>query len=35
MGQHGAELIGRNERGLQLFHEGLARATGYEGLRYV
>jgi hypothetical protein len=35
MGQHGYELIGRNEKGLQLFHEGLARETGYAGLRYV
>ncbi len=35
MGQHGHELIGRNEKGLQLFHEGLARETGYTGLRYV
>jgi nitrite reductase/ring-hydroxylating ferredoxin subunit len=33
-GQHGHELIGRNERGVQLFHEGLARQTGYTGLRY-
>jgi choline monooxygenase len=35
MGQHECELIGRNEKGLQLFHEGLARETGYAGLRYV
>jgi phenylpropionate dioxygenase-like ring-hydroxylating dioxygenase large terminal subunit len=35
MGQHGSELIGPNEKGLQLFHEGLARETGYPGLRYV
>ena len=35
MGQHSHELIGRNEKGLQLFHEGLARETGYTGLRYV
>jgi choline monooxygenase len=34
-GQHGHELIGRNEKGLQLFHEGLARETGYDRLRYV
>ncbi|HVM68102.1 MAG TPA: aromatic ring-hydroxylating dioxygenase subunit alpha [Acidimicrobiales bacterium] len=33
-GQHEHELIGRNERGVQLFHEGLARQTGYAGLRY-
>jgi len=35
LGQHGYELIGRNEKGLQLFHEGLARETGYAGLRYL
>ena len=34
-GQHDCELIGPNEKGLQLFHEGLARETGYPGLRYV
>jgi phenylpropionate dioxygenase-like ring-hydroxylating dioxygenase large terminal subunit len=34
-GGHGAELIGRNEKGLQLFHERLAQLTGYDGLRYV
>ena len=34
-GAHGHELIGRNEKGLQLFHEALARQTGYTGLRYV
>jgi nitrite reductase/ring-hydroxylating ferredoxin subunit len=33
-GQHGCELIGPNEKGLQLFHEGLAGETGYTGLRY-
>ena len=33
-GAHDAVLIGRNERGLQLFHEGLARQLRYEGLRY-
>ena len=33
-GQHGYELIGPNEKGLQLFHEALARETGYTGLRY-
>ena len=35
MGQHGYELIGRNEKGLQLFHQGLARESGYTGFRYV
>jgi phenylpropionate dioxygenase-like ring-hydroxylating dioxygenase large terminal subunit len=35
LGQHGYELIGRNEKGVQLFHEALARQTGYPGLRYV
>jgi phenylpropionate dioxygenase-like ring-hydroxylating dioxygenase large terminal subunit len=34
-GAHGYELIGRNEKGVQLFHEALARQTGYAGLRYV
>jgi phenylpropionate dioxygenase-like ring-hydroxylating dioxygenase large terminal subunit len=34
-GQHGYELIGRNEKGVQLFHETLAHQTGYAGLRYV
>ena len=34
-GAHGYELIGRNEKGLQLFHEALAQQTGYTGLRYV
>jgi phenylpropionate dioxygenase-like ring-hydroxylating dioxygenase large terminal subunit len=33
-GEHGYELIGRNEKGLQLFHERLAQLTGYAGLRY-
>jgi hypothetical protein len=33
-GQHGHELIGANEKGIQLFHEGLAAETGYTGLRY-
>jgi hypothetical protein len=34
-GQHGYELIGRNEKAVQLFHEALARQTGYTGLRAV
>jgi 4,5-DOPA dioxygenase extradiol len=34
-GQHGYELIGRNEKCVQLFHEVLARQTGFAGLRYV
>jgi hypothetical protein len=34
-GQHGYELIGRNEKGCQLFHELLAQRTGFTGLRYV
>jgi phenylpropionate dioxygenase-like ring-hydroxylating dioxygenase large terminal subunit len=34
-GAHGYELIGRNEKGVQLFHEVLARQTGFTGLRYV
>jgi choline monooxygenase len=34
-GQHGYELIGRNEKAVQLFHELLARQTGYAGLRHL
>lgn len=34
-GAHDHELIGRNEKGVQLFHEVLAAQTGYDGLRYV
>jgi len=34
-GAHGYELIGRNEKAVQVFHEQLARQTGYSGLRYV
>lgn len=34
-GQHEAALIGRNELGVQLFHEALADETGYTGLRRV
>jgi phenylpropionate dioxygenase-like ring-hydroxylating dioxygenase large terminal subunit len=34
-GAHGYELIGRNEKGVQLFHEALADQTGYAGLRYA
>src|SRR5262245_34064690 len=34
-GGHGHELIGRNEKGVQLFHEIVARQVGYSGLRYV
>jgi len=33
-GGHGYALIGRNEKGLQLFHEQLAERVGYDGLRY-
>jgi nitrite reductase/ring-hydroxylating ferredoxin subunit len=35
LGAHDAALIGRNEKGVQLFHESLAEQTGYTGLRYV
>ena len=35
LGAHSHELIGRNEKGVQLFHEVLARQTGYTGLRYT
>ena len=34
-GAHDHALIGRNEKGVQLFHENLARQTGYAGLRYL
>ena len=34
-GAHSHELIGQNEKRVQLFHEALARQTGYTGLRYV
>ena len=34
-GQHPRELIGRNERAVQLFHEVVADRTGYAGLRRV
>ncbi len=33
-GAHGSALIGRNEKGVQLLHESVARQTGFEGLRY-
>ncbi|MEN8159920.1 MAG: SRPBCC family protein [Myxococcota bacterium] len=33
-GAHESALIGRNERGVQLLHESVARQTGYTGLRY-
>ena len=34
-GAHTAELLGRNEYAIQLFHRGLAEQTGYTGLREV
>jgi len=34
LGQHDHALIGKNEKGVQLFHEALADQTGYKGLRY-
>jgi len=34
-GAHGYELIGPNEKGVQLFHQLLARQTGFAGLRCV
>jgi choline monooxygenase len=34
-GAHGYELIGRNEKGVQLFHQVLAQQTGFAGLRLV
>ena len=33
-GQHGFALIGRNEKGVQLFHETLCEQTGFDGLEY-
>ena len=33
-GAHDATLIGRNEKGVQLLHESVARQIGYTGLRY-
>ncbi len=33
-GAHGFALIGRNEKGVQLFHERLAERIGYAGLKY-
>ena len=33
-GAHGYALIGRNEKGVQLFHQRLAEQVGYTGLRY-
>ncbi len=33
-GGHGYALIGRNEKGVQLFHEQLAERIGYSGLGY-
>jgi len=34
-GAHDYALIGRNEKGVQLFHEALSRQVGYQGLRYT
>jgi hypothetical protein len=34
-GGHGHTLVGKNEKGVHLFHEALAEQTGYEGLSYV
>lgn len=33
-GEHDFALIGRNEKGVQLFHETLCAQTGYQGLAY-
>ena len=35
LGGHEHAMIGRNEKGVQLFHEALADQTGYRGLRYL
>ena len=32
LGAHGFALIGKNEKGVQLMHESVARQVGYEGL---
>lgn len=34
-GGHEFALIGRNEKGVQLMHESVARQVGYEGLDYI
>jgi hypothetical protein len=34
-GAHEYALIGRNEKGVQLLHEIVARMTGYQGLSYI
>ena len=34
-GAHTHELVGPNEKGVQLFHEVLARQIGYSGIRHV
>jgi len=34
-GAHDFALIGRNEKGVQLLHESVARQTGYDGLSYI
>lgn len=34
-GAHDHALIGRNEKGVQLMHESVARQTGYAGLRHL
>ena len=34
-GGHDHTLVGKNEKGVHLFHESLAEQTGYEGLSYV
>jgi nitrite reductase/ring-hydroxylating ferredoxin subunit len=35
LGGHDYALIGKNEKGVQIFHEALAEQTGYAGLRYA
>jgi hypothetical protein len=34
-GAHDFALIGRNEKGVQLLHESVARQTGYDRLSFV
>lgn len=35
LGAHDYALIGRNEKGVQLMHESVARQTGFKGLSYL
>jgi hypothetical protein len=35
LGAHEYALVGKNEKGVQLFHQAVADQTGYTGLRYL